>query len=88
VGEQRQCGRGLEIKRYFGPLALIFLCAAGLYGLAYYMGRPLPVQNFEVDVTDRVAAWGSSDAIEPVTLDDAGVRKWSDDSARPSDEVK
>lgn len=88
MGERRDDGRGLEIKRYFGSLLAIFLCMAALFGVAYYRGRPLPVQNFEVDVTDRVADWAGSGDKQPVTLDDAGVRLRFSDPARPSDEVK
>ncbi len=71
----QKMGRYWKIRRYFRSLLWITLCLAGLFGVAYYMGRPMPSQKFEVDVTDKIAEWANSAPPAPVTL-------------RPTDEVK
>ncbi|WP_265104605.1 hypothetical protein [Sphingopyxis yananensis] len=43
--------------------------------MAYYMGRPMPAQEFEVDVTDKIAEWASSAPPSPVSVRHADEMK-------------
>lgn len=68
-------GRSWKNRRYFRSLLWIALCLAGLFGVAYYMGRPMPAREFEVDVTDKIAEWASSAPPSPVSVRHADEMK-------------